>query len=124
MQVINTHLSVLIVANLLKQFSFLQLKERLNVLEHGSSYQATKYTNSHKNSESLLENISENMTQDSGLIGEDDTEAIALVGLNCEINNSEVNLLDVGARHDFNILNEETNTENNSANPHTNRMYF
>lgn len=51
------------------------------------------------------------MTQDSNLIGEENTEEdVTLVALNCEINNSEINLIDC-AKHDFNNLIEVNNTE-------------
>lgn len=60
------------------------------------------------------------MTQDLGLIDEDNSEEIGLVGLNCDIN-SDVKLGEIGARHDFNNVSEELTDTSDSSNNNSSR---
>lgn len=110
-----------------------QLKERLNALENGNNTQQfqtnNKYNtnNSHRNSEYQLNNITDkNMTQE--LIDDENETDVTLIA--SDINNSDVVILDINARHDFNNINDEKHIINqcdtsiNNSKYHLNQTYI
>lgn len=93
-------------------------------MERSSTFQANKYLNSHKSSEYIIENYTENMTQDSGLI-EDSSDNLALIGLNCDvINNCDLEITDFEARHEFNELEQEANANLSDTSNNNGTNYF